>query len=432
MILSLIARRSLRAPRRAAGPARAARHARAVRPRARGRLHAVGRLDRRRPRRAARLLMPIEPCAEAPSIGSDERARAVPARPPAAPVRGARAGALPAGPHSGLGLHGPRPGGGRRRRRARARPRRRRRPAQPRARLPLRARRDARRRVPQLPRQGARARPSAATATCTSARRRDGVFPLVSMLGDLVPSSRARRSRSSGAASARVAMTFLGEGAFSVGDTHEGLNLAAVWQVPAVFVIQSNRYSYSTPVARQMVNTNIAQRDLRRLVDPRGARRRHRRARRPRRGARRRRAGPQRQRPAGGRGALGADARPRRARRLRATCRPGCARSSPSASTRSSASRRGCARRLRRRGDRRDARGGRGRGRSGPRRGRAGARAGPGDDRATASTPRRPLADPQTTRQQAAEHQVDQRPRASAPDPSRGRGGDDGRCGRRR
>jgi len=55
-------------------------------------------------------------------------------------------------------------------------------------------------------------------------------------------------------------MTFLGEGAFSVGDTHEGLNLAAVWQVPAVFVIQSNRYSYSTPVAKQMVNTNIAQR----------------------------------------------------------------------------------------------------------------------------------------------------------------------------
>ncbi len=55
-------------------------------------------------------------------------------------------------------------------------------------------------------------------------------------------------------------MTFLGEGAFSVGDTHEGLNLAAVWQVPAVFVIQANRYSYSTPVAKQMVNTNIAQR----------------------------------------------------------------------------------------------------------------------------------------------------------------------------
>ena len=57
-----------------------------------------------------------------------------------------------------------------------------------------------------------------------------------------------------------MALTFLGEGGFSVGDTHEGLNLAGLWQVPVVLVIQSNRYSYSTPVSRQMVNTNIAQR----------------------------------------------------------------------------------------------------------------------------------------------------------------------------
>ena len=53
VILSLIARRSLRAPRRAARAPRTARHAGAVRARARGRLHAVGRVDRRRPRRAA-------------------------------------------------------------------------------------------------------------------------------------------------------------------------------------------------------------------------------------------------------------------------------------------------------------------------------------------------------------------------------------------
>ena len=87
-----------------------------------------------------------------------------------------------------------------------------------------------------------------------------GVFPLVSMLGDLVPLVAGAALAFKRRGERRVAMTFLGEGAFSVGDTHEGLNLAAVWQVPAVFVIQSNRYSYSTPVARQMVNTNIAQR----------------------------------------------------------------------------------------------------------------------------------------------------------------------------
>ncbi|HZO49530.1 MAG TPA: thiamine pyrophosphate-dependent dehydrogenase E1 component subunit alpha [Gaiellaceae bacterium] len=87
-----------------------------------------------------------------------------------------------------------------------------------------------------------------------------GVFPLVSMLGDLasvtVGAALAFRRRRQ----PRVALTFLGEGAFSVGDTHEALNLAGVWQVPAVFVLQSNGWSYSTPVERQMVNTNLAQR----------------------------------------------------------------------------------------------------------------------------------------------------------------------------
>ena len=87
-----------------------------------------------------------------------------------------------------------------------------------------------------------------------------GVFPLVSMLGDLVPVTVGAAFAFKRRGERRVALTFVGEGAFSVGDTHEGLNLAGVLQVPAVFVLQSNRYSYSTPAERQMVNTNLAQR----------------------------------------------------------------------------------------------------------------------------------------------------------------------------
>ncbi len=87
-----------------------------------------------------------------------------------------------------------------------------------------------------------------------------GVFPLVSMLGDLasvtVGAALAFRRRRE----ARVALTFLGEGALSVGDTHEALGLAGVWRVPAVFVLQRNQYSYSTPLARQTVNTVLAER----------------------------------------------------------------------------------------------------------------------------------------------------------------------------
>ena len=87
-----------------------------------------------------------------------------------------------------------------------------------------------------------------------------GVFPLVSMLGDLVPVTVGAALAFKRRGEARVALTFVGEGAFSVGDTHEGLNLAGVLQVPAVFVLQRNQWSYSTPLDRQMVNPRLAER----------------------------------------------------------------------------------------------------------------------------------------------------------------------------
>ena len=87
-----------------------------------------------------------------------------------------------------------------------------------------------------------------------------GVFPLVSMLGDLVPVTVGAALAFKRRDEPRVALTFIGDGQFSVGDVHEGLNLASVLDVPAVFVIQNNRYAYSTPTERQMANTNISER----------------------------------------------------------------------------------------------------------------------------------------------------------------------------
>ena len=86
------------------------------------------------------------------------------------------------------------------------------------------------------------------------------VFPLVSMLGDLCPVTVGAALAFKRRGEARVAMTFWGDGAFSVGDIHEGLNLAGVLHVPAVFVIQRNGYAYSTPTKRQMLNTSITER----------------------------------------------------------------------------------------------------------------------------------------------------------------------------
>jgi TPP-dependent pyruvate/acetoin dehydrogenase alpha subunit len=87
-----------------------------------------------------------------------------------------------------------------------------------------------------------------------------GVFPLVSMLGDLVPVTVGAALAFKRRGEPRVAMTFFGDGAMSTGDVHEGLNLASVLRVPAVFVIQSNQYAYSTPTRHQMANTVIAER----------------------------------------------------------------------------------------------------------------------------------------------------------------------------
>ena len=137
---------------------------------------------------------------------------------------------------------------------------------------------------------------------------RDGVFPLVSMLGDLVPVVVGAGLAFKRRGEPRVALTFLGEGGFSVGDTHEGLNLAGLWQVPVVLVIQSNRYSYSTPgVATDGQHEHRPTR-VRRVVDSGGARRRDRRPRGSRRGAGGGGAGAERQRPAGDRSAVGAHA----------------------------------------------------------------------------------------------------------------------------
>ena len=59
-----------------------------------------------------------------------------------------------------------------------------------------------------------------------------------------------------------VAMTFFGDGATSEGDFHEGLNFAAVFQTPVVFVCQNNHWAISVPLSRQTHSKTLAQKAL--------------------------------------------------------------------------------------------------------------------------------------------------------------------------
>ena len=49
----------------------------------------------------------------------------------------------------------------------------------------------------------------------------------------------------------KVTLVFSGDGASSEGDFHEGLNVAAVWKLPVIFVVEHNGYGLSTPSEEQ-------------------------------------------------------------------------------------------------------------------------------------------------------------------------------------
>ena len=59
-----------------------------------------------------------------------------------------------------------------------------------------------------------------------------------------------------------VAAAFTGEGATSEGDFHEAANLAAVWKLPVLFVIENNQYGLSTPLHEQYACRHLADRGI--------------------------------------------------------------------------------------------------------------------------------------------------------------------------
>lgn len=55
----------------------------------------------------------------------------------------------------------------------------------------------------------------------------------------------------------KVSIAFTGEGGTSEGDFHEALNVAAVWDLPVIFIIENNGYALSTPVSEQYRCKNL-------------------------------------------------------------------------------------------------------------------------------------------------------------------------------
>jgi len=60
----------------------------------------------------------------------------------------------------------------------------------------------------------------------------------------------------------KITAVFTGEGATSEGDFHEALNIAAVWELPVLFIVENNGYGLSTPTDEQFRCENIADKGI--------------------------------------------------------------------------------------------------------------------------------------------------------------------------
>ena len=78
-------------------------------------------------------------------------------------------------------------------------------------------------------------------------------LPMISHLGAMLSNVAGATDSQRRLGRPAVGFAFFGDGGSSTGDIHETLNLASLLSLPVLFVIENNRYAYSTPVAEQFV-----------------------------------------------------------------------------------------------------------------------------------------------------------------------------------
>jgi 2-oxoisovalerate dehydrogenase E1 component len=87
-----------------------------------------------------------------------------------------------------------------------------------------------------------------------------GIVGMISHLGAMLPVADGLALAGRLRGEDRVVAVFSGDGGTSEGDFHEALNLAAVWRLPVVFVVENNGWGLSTPTSEQYACRDLADR----------------------------------------------------------------------------------------------------------------------------------------------------------------------------
>jgi pyruvate dehydrogenase E1 component alpha subunit len=87
-----------------------------------------------------------------------------------------------------------------------------------------------------------------------------GMLPSVAIVGGGIPLAAgyalAMKHRKTG----RIVACFFGDGATNIGSFHEGVNIAAIWNLPVIFICENNRYGASTAIEKVTRVPRIADR----------------------------------------------------------------------------------------------------------------------------------------------------------------------------
>ncbi|MGH9229316.1 MAG: alpha-ketoacid dehydrogenase subunit alpha/beta [Acidimicrobiales bacterium] len=86
------------------------------------------------------------------------------------------------------------------------------------------------------------------------------VVGMISHLGAMAPVAAGLALAARLRGEERIAAVLTGDGASSEGDVHEAMNLAAVWKLPVLFVIENNQWGLSTPVSDQYACVDLVDR----------------------------------------------------------------------------------------------------------------------------------------------------------------------------
>jgi pyruvate dehydrogenase E1 component alpha subunit len=87
-----------------------------------------------------------------------------------------------------------------------------------------------------------------------------GMLPAIAIVGGGIPLAVGYALSFQYLKKPNIVACFFGDGATNIGTFHEGLNMAAIWNLPVVFVCENNRYAASTAVEKVMKVKHVSER----------------------------------------------------------------------------------------------------------------------------------------------------------------------------